>query len=136
MQAMKAMASAAAVVLLLGACGRETKDERFRREFQTFTEKECPKPVDPYTVEDSAVYDIGSRTLCCYYTVEGDLDNVELYTEDAVSDVRDIMLKNLKSSIQMKPYKDEGISFRHDYRSKQTGETLVLLHFTPEDYGK
>ena len=121
--------------LLLGGCKRETKDERFQREFQKFTQNECPVLMDPGTRLDSAVYDIPTHTLSYYYTVQNDLDDESIYeNEDLTSSFRSNMLKGLKGSLPMKPYKDEGITFHYAYRSISSGKTLYELTFTSEDY--
>lgn len=122
--------------ILLGGCKRESKDERFRREYEQFTLKECPKDMNPYTRMDSICYDIESRTLTEYYTVSDLLDNDSLYTEEVIEDYRTNLLKELKGSIQMKPQKDEGINFSYLYRSITSGKELLEVTFTPEDYGK
>ena len=120
--------------LLLASCQRETKDEKIRRDFRNLTEKECPKDVDPYTSMDSVVYDIPTRTLSYYYSVREMLDDESLYTEEVVNLHREKVQKDLKSSIQMKSYKDQGITFRYEYRSVTSGKVLLDLSFTKEDY--
>ncbi|MBO7136963.1 MAG: hypothetical protein J6V92_00665 [Bacteroidaceae bacterium] len=123
-------------IFVFGSCKRETTDEKFKRDFEQFTEKECPKFVDPCTRLDSACYDIESRTLSYHYTVQDMLDDESIYTDEVVNMFSDNIQQELKSSIQMKGYKDEGITFHYDYRSTTTGEILLDLTFTPEDYGK
>lgn len=123
-------------LFIASACKRETKDEKFRREFQQFTQKECPKEMDPYTRMDSICYDIETRTLTEYYSVRDTLDHEDIYTEELVSNFHDEILKGLKSSIHFKQYKDEGITFRYDYRSITSGKLLLRLTYTKEDYGK
>ena len=67
--------------LLLGAllgfcaCHFESFDERCAREAREYTEKQCPRRMDQYTLMDSLTYDDHSRTLNYYYTLEGVLDN-------------------------------------------------------------
>jgi len=121
-------------LLVCGACKRETKDEKFKSDFEQFTQKECPKFVDPCTRLDSARYDIASRTLSYHYTVQDMLDDEAIYTEEVIGSFHEDILKGLKNSIQMKTYKDEGITFRYDYRSITTGKMLLELTFTKEDY--
>jgi len=116
-------------ILVCGGCKRETKDEKFMRDCKQFTEKECPKEIISGVRLDSLCYDIESRTRSEYYTIEGNLD------EGSVSTLHEIILGELKSSLQLKPYKDEGISFRYEYHSATTGEKLLDLTFTQEDYG-
>jgi hypothetical protein len=137
MQLNKALAIAClGTIFACIACKRETKDEKFKQDFEEFTLKECPKFVDPCTQLDSACYDIESHTLYYHYTVQDILDDDSLYTEELVDGFRDEILKGLKSSIQMKPYKDEGITFCYSYRSITTRKKMLELTFTPEDYGK
>ncbi|MBP3711933.1 MAG: hypothetical protein IJ219_06395 [Bacteroidaceae bacterium] len=124
------------LAMLAQACQRETKDERFRREFRQFTEKECPKFVDACTRLDSAVFDIESRTLCYHYTVQDDLDDETIYTDKLISQHQGDILSGLRNSLQLKVYKDEGINFCYQYRSITTGKTLLELTFTQEDYGR
>ena len=134
MQRTKILVILAATLLPFSACRRETKDERFRREYEQFTQKECPKDVNELTRMDSITYDIASRTLTEYYTVWGTLEVDSFYTDDIVADLREDILKSIKSSIQLKPYKDEGINFRYLYRSRATGEQIVELSYTRDDY--
>lgn len=124
------------VMILTTGCKRETKDEKFKRDFEQYTQKECPKFVDPCTRLDSACYDIETKTLSYNYTVQDMLDNEEIYTEETNDTFYEDILKGLKNSIQMKPYKDEGVTFRYAYRSSTTGKMLLVLTYTPEDYGR
>lgn len=123
-------------LLACGACERMTKDEKFKLDFEQYTQKECPKFVDEYTRLDSACYDIGSRTLSYHYTVQGNFDNEEFFTDELTEPFHDEVLKGLKTSLQLKPYKDEGITFHYDYRSMTSGKLLLELTFTADDYGK
>jgi len=123
------------ILASFSACKRESKDEKFKRDFELFTQKDCPKLMDPCTRMDSVCYDIGSRTMTEYYTVMGELDDDSIYADEKVMGTyRETLQNGLKSSIQLKPYKDEGISFRYVYRSLSTGETRLELIYTPEDY--
>ena len=130
----KILAVICLALFVCSACKRESKDEKFQRDFQQFTQKECPKFVDPCTRLDSACYDIGGRTISYHYTVQDDLDNDSIYTEELKDAFRDNIMKGLKNSIPMKPYKDESITFHYDYRSITTGKMLLELTFTKEDY--
>ena len=122
-------------LLVCGACKRETKDEKFKRDFEQFTQKECPKFVDADIRMDSICYDIDIRTLSEYYTVMNELDVDAIYADgQLMSTFRESMLKGLKGSLPMKAYKDESITFRYVYRSASTGKTRLELTFTPEDY--
>lgn len=131
----KVLALLCLALLVCGACKRETKHEKFHQDFLQFTQKECPKQIDPYTRLDSVVYNIEMRTLTEYYTVSDKLDDDSIYANGQImSNFRETMLKGLKGSIQLKQYKDEGITFRYEYRSITTGEVKLELSFTKEDY--
>ena len=123
-------------LLVCGACKRETKDEKFKRDFEQITQKECPKFVDADIRMDSICYDIESRTRTEYYTVVNNLDDKDIYTDEKlIASFHEAVLKELKNSIQLKQYKDEGINFCYAYRSDSTGEMFMQLTFTKEDYG-
>ena len=122
------------MAIATGACRRETKDEQVKRVFAEFTQKECPKFVDPYTRLDSACYDIAEKTLSYHYTVTDTLDNEAIYTDELADDFQSNILSELKSSIAMRSYKEMGITFHYDYRSQTTGKMMLDLTFTPDDY--
>lgn len=122
------------MAIATGACRRETKDEQVKRVFAEFTQKECPKFVDPYTRLDSACYNIAEKTLSYHYTVTDTLDNEAIYTDELVDDFQNNILSELKSSIAMRNYKEMGITFHYDYRSQTTGKMMLDLTFTPDDY--
>ena len=91
--------------------------------------------VDECTRLDSAVYNIESRTLTYFYTVSGRLDNESFFAnEKMIADYYDAKLKSLKGSLQLKIYKDEGISFCYSYCSESTGKKYTEITFTSEDY--
>ncbi|MBO7119883.1 MAG: hypothetical protein J6W03_06155 [Bacteroidaceae bacterium] len=124
-------------LLACNACKRETKDEKFKRDYEQFTQKECPRHIDQYTRMDSVLYDIESRTLTEYYTVSGRLDVDSIYTDGTlISDFRESLLKGLKGDLLMKPLKDEGVTFHYTYRSATTGKTRLELTYIKEEYGK
>lgn len=124
------------LLIICGACNRMSKDEKFRRDFEEYTQKECPKYVDACTRLDSACYDIESRTLSYHYTVQDDLDNEALYTDELTDEFYEDKLKAMKGSLQLKMYKDENITFHYEYRSITTGKILLDMTFSPEDYRK
>ena len=99
--------------LLLGAllgfcaCHFESFDERCAREAREYTEKQCPRRMDQYTLMDSLTYDDHSRTLNYYYTLEGVLDN------DTVM--------NAQSCESLK----EKCAFRHDLPRKIMTATIA-----------
>jgi len=130
------LAALVGMMLATGACRRETKDEQVRRVFMEYTQKECPKFVDPYTRLDSAQYSIAEKTLSYHYTVTDSLDNELLFTDELIDEFQGNVLKELKSSIAMRNYKEMGITFHYDYHSQSSGKMLLELDFTPDDYRK
>ena len=85
--------------LLLGAllgfcaCHFESFDERCAREAREYTEKQCPRRMDQYTLMDSLTYDDHSRTLNYYYTLEGVLDNDTVMNAQACESLKDLLRK-------------------------------------------
>lgn len=125
----------ASLLTLLSAC-KESMDDRIQRELDHFTQTQCPKPIDQYTVMDSACYRPDSRTIEYHYTVHGDLDNDTIYSTDLADVFRQQLYENITTSIQLKPYKDYACSFHYFYRSQTTGKLRLEYNFTPQDYNK
>ena len=100
--------------LLLGAllgfcaCHFESFDERCAREAREYTEKQCPRRMDQYTLMDSLTYDDHSRTLNYYYTLEGVLDNDTVMNAQACESLKDLLRKNVVNSVDLKSYKEKG----------------------------
>ena len=122
------------MLLALGACRHTSKLERFAQEARAFTEKQCPFNVDDYTHLDSMTFDIAT---CCYYynyTVNGILDNDSVYTPEQGQRYRDMTLEEIRSSIQLREYKEAGLTLVFRYYSEQSGRLLAEYQFTKEDY--
>ena len=117
--------------LLLVGC-QESMDERCAREAREYTEKNCPAPVAEGVTVDSLVYDQRTRTLRYNYSVDGRIDNGELFRKD---EMRDVLLKELKNSTSLKAYKEAGYNFRYVYRStRDKGTKLFEATFSEKDY--
>ncbi len=113
----------------------ENFDERCAREAREYTEKQCPRKTDQYTFMDSLTYDDRSRTLNYYYTLEGILDNDTVMDAQACKSFKELLLKNVANSVELKTYKENGISFSYCYYSKTSGRVRLRVLFTPADYG-
>jgi hypothetical protein len=111
-----------------------SRDEQIAREAREYTQKQCPRYVDKSTRMDSTTYDTQNRVFAYNYTVEGELDDPAIYTEQVKSLFRDKILKEIRSSIQMKSYKDEGLTILYRYVSASTGETRLEYRFEKEEY--
>lgn len=126
--------STAALVISTSACKKESVYEKIARDAKTFTEKNCPKKMDDYTIMDSTSYDFKTKSFIYYYTVSDKLDDTSLYTGELKNTFRNTVLTEIKHSIPMKGYKEAGLTFVYNYRSKSTQKVLLQLRFTPEDY--
>lgn len=121
-------------VILMCSCGKESFDERVAREVSNFNEKEAPKQVDQYTTMDSMTWNIQKRTITYYYTMSGMADDPTLITNEVKEAMHNQLLDNIKVSIQLKPYKEQGLNFAYKYLSNKTGKTLYSARFTAKDY--
>ena len=116
--------------LLLASCKKQTFDDRVESEVKYFNEKEAPKRLDTYTTFDSMTYDRSTLELGYYYTIESDAD-ASIFPKE---EMQDVLLRNLRSSIQLKSHKEHGLTFRYKYYLKRTGETIIDCSFAPEEY--
>lgn len=123
-----------ATALLLSGCNFESFDKRCQREAKEYTEQQCPRRLDPCTVLDSMKYDINTRTLQYFYTLEGMLDSTNVLTDQVVAGFRKQLKDDIINSVQLRKYKEEGINFDYIYLSRSTGKTTLKLKFTPKDY--
>lgn len=122
------------VLLALGACRHTSQLERIAQEARAFTEKQCPFNVDQYTRMDSMTFDIATRCYYYNYTVSDILDNDSVYTPDQGQRFRDQTLEEIRSSIQLRGYKEAGLTLVFRYYSEQSGRLLAEYKFTKEDY--
>lgn len=123
-----------AAALLLSGCNFESFDKRCQREAKEYTEQQCPRRLDPCTILDSMKYDINTRTLQYFYTLEGMLDSTNVLTDQVVAGFRKQLKDDIINSVQLRKYKEEGINFDYIYLSRSTGKTALKLKFTPKDY--
>ncbi len=121
-------------LLALTACHKNSRDEQIAREAREYTEKQCPRYVDQCTRMDSTTFDMATRTFAYNYTVEGELDKPEVYTDKVKSAFREKVLSEIRSSIQMRGYKEAGITILYRYYSASTGEKRLEYRFEKEEY--
>ena len=116
---------------LLVSC-QETLEERGAREARDYTEKHCPAPVAQHVTMDSMLFDKVSHTFGYYYTLSGPLDDSTYINRN---NPREMLLKQVKNSTNLKIYKDADYNFRYVYYSaKHKGVTLFDETFKPQDY--
>lgn len=120
--------------MLTQACHRTSRLEQIAEEARLFTQKQCPFNVDPYTRMDSTTFDPSS--LCYYYnyTVSDLLDNDSIYTEELCERFRQQTLDEIRSSIQLKGYKEAGLTLVYRYYSASSGRMIAEFEFPKEDY--
>lgn len=128
------ISSVLAVSMVLAGCSKETRYERIQREAGEFTQKNCPKEVEPGIVMDSLCFDRETLRFKYCYTIGEPLDRDSIFTPELEETFRGKVLREIRSSIQMKGYKDAGLTFVYTYSSAATGKVYLDLEFTPEDY--
>lgn len=121
-------------IFAFSSCKKESIEEHLFRQAKEITQKQCPRPVDKYTTIDSVVYIKDTHEFDYYYTLNGALDNKEIYTTEEKDLLHETFLKDIRSSIQMKDLKDNKVTIVYQYFSKASGEMLFCLRFEPEDY--
>lgn len=121
-------------VFVICSCTSLSKDERFQRECDEYTEKYCPKREDRCQVLDSITYDRQTRSIHKWFSVGGELDSAGIYTEKVMNEMRDALCDNLSNSLPLKKYKDEGVTFVYHYASATTRKEFFSVTLTKEDY--
>lgn len=121
-------------LIALVGCKKKSIEERFLEEAREYTRKNCPANTAPYTVMDSITFSIPERTFYYNYTVNGALDADSLYTQTLYDLFREQLLTNIRNSIQLKGYKDAGVTLCYRYYSQLSGKLLMTQQFTKEDY--
>lgn len=128
------MATVLVAVFVISSCTGLSKDERFQRDCDEFTEKYCPKREDRCQVLDSITYDKPTRSIHKWFSVGGELDSADIYTEKVIYSMRESLLENLTNSLSLKRYKDEGVTFVYHYASSATRKEYFSVTLTKEDY--
>lgn len=128
------MAIAAVAVFVLMSCAGTSKDERFKRDCDEYTERYCPKREDRCQVLDSITYDIPTRSIHRWFSVGGELDSAGIYTERVVEDMRESLCAHVSNNLALRKYKDEGVTFVYHYASASTSKEYFSVTLTKEDY--
>lgn len=120
--------------LALAACRKESFEDRCAREAREFTQRQCPRRMDSFTMMDSIVYDYPARTVNYFYTLEG------LPVEDAdfirklKDELRDLLVRNVINSVELKQHKENKMSFSYKYCPKSAPGLRFDVTVTPDDY--
>ncbi len=120
--------------VILTGCKRKSFDEYLVEEAERFSQTQCPREIDNYTVIDSMKYDIESRTLNYYYTLKNELGKTKALTPAFIEDFQETMLISLRDDISLKKHKEDSITFSYHYRLKDSIGEAFCLKYTPKDY--
>ena len=113
----------------MASCQRQSFDEAVAAEVERFNTQEAPKRMEDVMTQDSMSYDIASRTLTYFYTVEG--VGEELFPKD---ELKEQILQNIRASITLKTHKEHDVTFRYHYTGRTSQKVLLDAVFTPEEY--
>ncbi len=119
---------------VLTGCKKQTFDERITKEVAEFNAKQGGQQTDPVTTLDSMHYDVEQRLLSYCYTISGVADDEQTITDEVRDEMHKQLLARVRGSINLKPYKEEGIAFRFVYFSASTGRIFIEDVFGEEDY--
>ena len=113
----------AAAALALAAC-QESLEDRAAREAKEYTENEA-------IVTDSMTFDKQTLTLHYYLSVKGPADTTAI----ANSEIKEDMIKALRGTTSVRPYKEAGYNFMYTFHStKHPGKKLFEINITKNDY--
>lgn len=119
---------------LFTACQKQTFEERVAEEVERFNRKESPKKMDEVTTLDSLNFDASSRTMSYCYSLSGPADDESILTPEVKEKQHEVLLQNLRGSIQLKPHKEQGFNFEYRYYSHKSGKLLLRERFTKRHY--
>ncbi len=124
------------MVVLLGftACKRQSSFyERCKNDAKEQTKRLCPRQIDKGIILDSINFLEKQRTFEYFYTMEDSLFPPELLNAHK-EDLRALLCKSLKNSIELKRYKENNIAFQYIYFYRHSGEQALIYTFTKADY--
>ena len=93
----------------------------------------CPIRIDKETTLDSMAYHKSNNTLYYYYSLVGSLDNAKKIN-NLKAQITKNQLETVKNSVELRKYKEWGISFCYIYFSKTSHKLLLNMKFTKEEY--
>ena len=120
------------MIALFTSC-QQSRQERLKKEAEQ-TSLMCPIQIDKETTLDSMAYHESDNTLYYYYALSGTLDDSK-----KISELKDKVMKSqletVKNSVELRKYKEWGLSFCYVYYSKTSHDLLLNMKFTKEQYG-
>ena len=118
-------------MLILISC-QQSRQEKLSKEALE-TSIMCPIRIDEETTLDSMAYHKSDNTLYYYYSLAGSLDNAQKIN-NLKSQITKNQLGTVKNSVELRKYKEWGISFCYIYFSKTSHKLLLNMKFTKEQY--
>lgn len=119
---------------MLAACQKTSFEERVEKEVSEFNQRDAGRRIDEYTIMDSMSFDASTLTLGYHYTLEGEADDSTLITGELRQKNRESLLGNIRGSIAMREYKEQGCTFLYVYSSRRTGMVMMKEEISPKDY--
>ena len=124
----------ATALLLLTSC-QESLEERAAREAREVTESKCPMPLGDTMYLDSIVFDIPTLTQTQYFRFTGIKDNDSTVATMKETNLKDVLVTELKNTPSYKTLMKRGVSFRYIYRSTlDPQKTYIDITIRQEDY--
>ena len=120
--------------LSLTGCSNDAKVDKLLADTVSGVNKQCPMTIDKETRLDNAAALPGKIIQYNYTLINYSKSQL---TADQIASIKSTMnasLRNtIKSSSDMKPLKDYGVTFKYVYKSND-GTELISLTITPSDY--
>ncbi len=108
---------------LLCSC-QKSWEERCAEEAQRITETTCPRQMPYDIIMDSMTYDAQLNRFNYYYRVAGERDKPEIFIAGK-EEMLELLKQQYDNSIELKKYKEHGMSFRCIYYSGSTGQNYL-----------
>jgi len=119
---------------LPSSCNHESLEDRALRMAKEYTANYCPTPITNSQRTDSMGFDKSSHTLIYYCSLFDTVDDANVINKYHKT-LRTGLLNGIKSSPELKVYKDAGYSFTYIIHSgKNPAQTLFTATFTPQEY--
>ena len=127
----------ALLLLLVGftSCQEKLMD-RFEREAQEFSKKNCPQRYDDgMTILDSVTFcKEAEGTFRLYYTIDVTEEQKQEIISNHLPELREMNLGIIKNSIQYRKMTEAGETFAYEYKDARTGEMVAEFTYKAEDY--
>jgi len=122
-------------LIALTSCQEKLMD-RFEREANEFSKKNCPQRYDDgMTILDSVSFSKeGDGEFTLYYSLDINEEQKNELIENHLCDLQDINLGIVKNSIQYRKMKEAGVTFTYKYCDLKTGDKVAEMKFEAKDY--